>query len=626
MSKFREEENRSERPEPQGDRPSRRAERAAAGGEETGGRSFRREAKVGLSVLGVLLTSLGGVAGLRMTGKMPQMFAKKDAAASAADDQAKDKPKLASGPKYAKSSAGQAGGASIATANDAGAATDISTAAGLMDNQAGVPAGGAAGGDPFAADGYAAAAPPADGEDPAAAAVGNAWQQGQTLANNAAGAVDQAVDAAVDTASGMVDQARQALDQSAQQYIDQQAPAGADQFAGQAQQAYDQAADALQQRAEQAVDQARDLVQQGSRWVQEQASGALPQATAGAAAGNDWRGGQDPQAGGDYAQPTQPIGDGQAWPEQPPAGGGNDELAVDAASEPPLRIPADPPASRQAYDRRGPEATALEDNFAQDRGAERYEDTARGDNRRDEYGRGADDRYAAPPRDRDAAGHLADQQDPWANDPPPADDGRGVAPRYVDEAGVAPRDHQGYDSARDLFPEDGAAPRTAAAAPGGGAATYTVQPDDNYWRISQKLYGTGAYFKALYEHNRAQFPRADRMQAGDVIATPEAQALAERYPDLVPASARHQRPADEAQQASRTARADGRRVYVVRQGDTLFDIARQELGRAVRWAEIYELNRDLLGDDIENLRPGTELVLPAEQGRMTSRGAYRSRR
>jgi nucleoid-associated protein YgaU len=53
------------------------------------------------------------------------------------------------------------------------------------------------------------------------------------------------------------------------------------------------------------------------------------------------------------------------------------------------------------------------------------------------------------------------------------------------------------------------------------------------------------------------------------------------------------------------------KTYVVQEGDTLFDIARYQLGRSTRWAEIYELNREALGEDFDFLQPGTELALPA---------------
>jgi nucleoid-associated protein YgaU len=56
----------------------------------------------------------------------------------------------------------------------------------------------------------------------------------------------------------------------------------------------------------------------------------------------------------------------------------------------------------------------------------------------------------------------------------------------------------------------------------------------------------------------------------------------------------------------------GGRVYVVREGDTLYDIARTELGKASRWGEIYDLNWDQLGNRLDALAPGMKLVLPAD--------------
>lgn len=52
------------------------------------------------------------------------------------------------------------------------------------------------------------------------------------------------------------------------------------------------------------------------------------------------------------------------------------------------------------------------------------------------------------------------------------------------------------------------------------------------------------------------------------------------------------------------------RTYTVAEGDSLYDIARSQLGKAWRWAEIYELNRDVLGNDLDCLTPGVQIVLP----------------
>ena len=64
--------------------------------------------------------------------------------------------------------------------------------------------------------------------------------------------------------------------------------------------------------------------------------------------------------------------------------------------------------------------------------------------------------------------------------------------------------------------------------------------------------------------------------------------------------------------ASMHASYAGGRTYQVQEGDTLFDIARNELGKASRWGEIYELNREALGKDFDYLTPGMRLTLPAK--------------
>ncbi|HTU25867.1 MAG TPA: LysM peptidoglycan-binding domain-containing protein [Pirellulales bacterium] len=138
---------------------------------------------------------------------------------------------------------------------------------------------------------------------------------------------------------------------------------------------------------------------------------------------------------------------------------------------------------------------------------------------------------------------------------------------------------------------------------------YTVAPNDNYWTIAEKVYGNGGYFKALRELNRPRHPRGDKLQVGDVIDAPPVADLAAQYPDLCPRQ-RSVPTARQTLQPASTRQGAGSRVYVVAEGDSLFDIARHELGKAARWTEIYDMNRDVLGDDFDYLRPGTELVLP----------------
>ncbi len=198
--------------------------------------------------------------------------------------------------------------------------------------------------------------------------------------------------------------------------------------------------------------------------------------------------------------------------------------------------------------------------------------------------RGQDDRYSSVPR--------AELYPIAANDTP-------ATQRYSSaNAAVAP---------------------TGAIAPAAGIQRegdkYTVQPNDSFWIISQKAYGTGAFFKALYEHNRKLHPEVDEMKIGQILSVPDESVLRHNYPDLCPAPRKQVARVQQRLTASNGRLPDTGRVYTVEDGDTLFEIARHELGKTSRWAEIYDLNREVLGNDFDYLRPGTELILPADKSR-----------
>jgi nucleoid-associated protein YgaU len=138
---------------------------------------------------------------------------------------------------------------------------------------------------------------------------------------------------------------------------------------------------------------------------------------------------------------------------------------------------------------------------------------------------------------------------------------------------------------------------------------YAVADGDTYWSIAKKAYDSGAYFKALYEHNRRQLNNAGSLRPGMQLLLPDEATLQRLYPSLCP---RPQRvaAATRATRASATMPADGPE-HVVSEGDTLYDVARRRLGKASRWAEIYELNREEIGAASDRLEPGTRLALPA---------------
>jgi len=141
---------------------------------------------------------------------------------------------------------------------------------------------------------------------------------------------------------------------------------------------------------------------------------------------------------------------------------------------------------------------------------------------------------------------------------------------------------------------------------------YVVAPNDSFATISERLYGTDAYFKALAEWNRTKFPDEDQLRVGDVISAPEESELLDKYPDLCPSPERRDVIRS---RISAVSTGQGYRTgptYTVQAGDTLFDIARYKLGNGARWPDIYELNSDVLQGDFNYVTPGMVLALPEE--------------
>jgi nucleoid-associated protein YgaU len=153
---------------------------------------------------------------------------------------------------------------------------------------------------------------------------------------------------------------------------------------------------------------------------------------------------------------------------------------------------------------------------------------------------------------------------------------------------------------------------------------YEVQPNDSYWTISQRVYGSGAYFRALAEVNRGKAARPDRLQPGLLISTPPVAQLEKDYPDFCPRPSRRDAVRNRAAAGASLASYSGERIYVVREGDTLSSIARNELGKVSRWAEIYQLNREALGKDYDYLTPGMKLAMPPREGQPTERMTRRN--
>lgn len=148
-------------------------------------------------------------------------------------------------------------------------------------------------------------------------------------------------------------------------------------------------------------------------------------------------------------------------------------------------------------------------------------------------------------------------------------------------------------------------------AKGGNATLYTVQPGDTLSGIAGRHYPGKPQrgIKAIAEANKSTLPDIHLLRPGMKLKIP---ALAEQPASAAGANTASTsnpvKPADAKVAATATSGE-----YTVQAGDTLERIARKQLNNAQRWNEIFELNRDRIGDPAR-LQIGQKLRMPASKG------------
>ena len=131
-------------------------------------------------------------------------------------------------------------------------------------------------------------------------------------------------------------------------------------------------------------------------------------------------------------------------------------------------------------------------------------------------------------------------------------------------------------------------------------------------------YGDGRFFRALHEHNLGRIASADRLEPNTAIVVPDVDDLLKRYPELCPADKLSDKAVDSVNDTQNAIydqyeKKMDRRFHVTQNGDTLFDVARERLGQASRYLEIFELNEFRIpqhANHLTPLDPGLRLLLP----------------
>lgn len=133
-----------------------------------------------------------------------------------------------------------------------------------------------------------------------------------------------------------------------------------------------------------------------------------------------------------------------------------------------------------------------------------------------------------------------------------------------------------------------------ASAPRNDVLSYTVKSGQTLSDVAGELLGDRGRWREVYEANKDKLPDPDHVRAGLTLLFPSSglskPASAPRTTSSTPVPA-----------------PSGGKTYTVTKGDTLYSIARRELGNGNRWREIKALNRL----DSDTVVVGSTLALPA---------------
>jgi len=148
---------------------------------------------------------------------------------------------------------------------------------------------------------------------------------------------------------------------------------------------------------------------------------------------------------------------------------------------------------------------------------------------------------------------------------------------------------------------------------------YTWKEGDTWRGLAHTYYGDWQRLDVLKRHNEGRMNVApgetvfipvfadERGQAAEAARLAAASGTAGA--PTQPAATDGKAPTTAAETPKGDAKSGGKKLHVVLNGESLWKIAKAELGDGNRWKEIYEANRDVL-DKPESIRKGMRLRIP----------------
>lgn len=156
----------------------------------------------------------------------------------------------------------------------------------------------------------------------------------------------------------------------------------------------------------------------------------------------------------------------------------------------------------------------------------------------------------------------------------------------ADKAG----DHSG-DQAADQSATDKSAGADDQADAADATSDYTVKSGDNLWDIAKDHMGSGLKWQQIYDMNK------------DVLGS---------NPDLIFSGTKIKLPGTDLASAGTDASK-----YVVKSGDCLWNIAKDQLHDATKWSDLFKANQDIIGSNPRLIMPGQQLTLPGHESTAT---------
>ncbi len=163
--------------------------------------------------------------------------------------------------------------------------------------------------------------------------------------------------------------------------------------------------------------------------------------------------------------------------------------------------------------------------------------------------------------------------------------------------------------------------QSASSAKPAGPKIYVVQNDDNLYQIAEKFYGPQEGSKKenierIFQANRSVLSSPELIPVGQRLVIPTLRHFNEGTRQ---ANAEFKKRLFERTEEAGTkslplasivqAKTERYREYVVREGNSLWQIAKEQLGNPDRYVEIARLNNDII-DDEELLAVGMRIKLP----------------